>query len=206
MFGRDLALRGEIAAPFPLRDMHEIAWDGVALWVTCSHEDMVAVREGDTWRRWYPLGRPLLPPGDRHHFNSFAIDERRVGVLAHNWGASRLFLFDRSNLSLREEVPLGFDAHNAWREGDAWRACSSREGLVVGSDGFTLTTGGFPRGIARANGARLVGISQLAERGERDFTTGVVQVYSDDWQLRREIPLPGEGLVLDIVPYDGVRA
>ena len=45
-----------------------------------------------------------------------------------------------------------------------------------------------------------IGISQLAERQQRDLTDGQIHIYNDQWQLQHQWTLPGEGLVLDLRP------
>ena len=70
----------------------------------------------------------------------------------------------------------------------------------MGDAGFALSTGGFPRGVTRLGQHTAVGISQLAERQQRDLTDGQVHIYDEHWQLQQQWTLPGEGLVLDIQP------
>lgn len=201
LFGHDLAPRGELEADFALRDMHEIRWHEGRLWVTCSYDNMVAIFDGRTWRRWFPLGEPQDLPRDRNHFNSLHFEPGKVAVLAHNWGASTLNFFDIHSLAPLQSFSLGVQAHNVWEEGGEYFTCSSGEGLIVGHRGFRAVTGGFPRGIARTGGTTCVGISELAERTERDFTTGILRLYGADWQPLRECMLEHEGLVLDIRPH-----
>jgi hypothetical protein len=162
---------------------------------------MVAVLDGTEWRRWFPLGEPVEEPFDRNHFNSFYFDERTVGVLAHNWGPSTLHLYDKAKLEAIRTIPLGVDAHNVWTQEGEFMTCSSREGRIVGDRGFSLETGGFPRGIARDGDMTCVGISTIAERNERDYTSGILKVYDGSWHLREEMVLTGEGLLLDVLPY-----
>ena len=80
----------------------------------------------------------------------------------------------------------------------SWTTCSSAEGLIVGEDGFCVETGGFPRGLAREGNLWCVGISELAERKDRDLTSGVLQLFEPKSGLIKKIALEGEGLVLDL--------
>jgi hypothetical protein len=198
VLGRDLQVRDRLVAPFPLRDMHQIAWHQKMLWVTCSYDNCVATWDGSTWQRWYPLNESPESACDLYHYNSFLFEQRRIWLLAHGWGASELLGFCPRTRALLERVRLGNQAHNIWREGESLHTCSSGEGRILGACGFSVETGGFPRGYARKNGTRYVGISELAEREERDLTEGKVRIYDSDWNPLGVISLPGEGLVLDI--------
>ncbi|SFM64406.1 hypothetical protein SAMN05421721_11736 [Ectothiorhodospira mobilis] len=192
-------------APFPLRDMHEIAMAHGRLWVTCSHDDWVALRDDHgRWRRWRPLPRSRGKEPDVYHLNSLYFEDDRVWVLAHRRGPSLLLAFDvASALAGRttpplERVPLGVQAHNVWRDEGVLHTCSSAEGALVNTRGWRLETGGFPRGVARLQDGWAVGISQIAERGERDLSTGEVRLYDARWREQGRVSLPGEGLVLDV--------
>jgi hypothetical protein len=50
-------------------------------------------------------------------------------------------------------------------------------------------------------GLTAVGISEVAERERRDFTSGTIHFYDSDWNLLDEWPMSGEGLVLDIKSF-----
>lgn len=203
IFDRELKFVGSIAAPFPLRDIHEIKWCQDRLWVTCAFDDMIAIFDGHSWSQWYPLGPPEGEPRDRHHLNSLFFENGKLAVLAHDWGASTIHLFTLPYLQPLESMRLGVEAHNIWRENGEYRTCSSGEGKLVGSECFSVFTGGFPRGITCLNQVQCVGVSERAERVERDLTSGKILVFDRDWQSQDEIALPNEGLVLDLFPYDG---
>lgn len=199
----DAALRfvGELVAPFPLRDMHEILWHGGKLWVTCSHDNMIAIFDARTrrWERWYPLGRPAQPPYNLNHFNSLAMAGGALAIVAHNRGPSELLRFDPDRRTLLSREPLGNQSHNIRTTArGAWLTCSSGEGALVASDGWRLEVGGFPRGLLFGGSENYVGISEIAERRNRDLTTGKLRVFDRDWRPLRTLELPGEGLVLDI--------
>jgi len=205
IFNRRLEQVGRWQAPFALRDMHEIRWHRKHLWVTCSHDNMLAVRLPDgRWQQWYPLGEPAGAVRDLNHFNSLHLRGDTLWVLAHNRGASEILQFDLATRSLRQRVALGQQAHNLWRSGGRWHTCSSAEGAIVDEGGRSVPTGGFPRGVARLPCGWAVGISELAERSRRDFSEGQVAIYDAAWRALRRHPLRGEGLVLDILPHRGV--
>ena len=214
VFDRKLQPLGLLTAPFPLRDLHEIAWHEGKLYASCSHDNMVAIYDGANWEQWFPLdpaprGGSLdngKGPGDINHFNSFFFEDDRIWVLAHNRGPSELLGFSLATRELVERINLGEMAHNIWREDGELLTCSSIDGKIVGQRGFTLETGGFPRGVAFAPGLRCIGVSAMAERKERDFTTGKLALYDDSWTLQKEIVLQDEGLVLDVRPLpDGFK-
>jgi hypothetical protein len=189
-------------APFPLRDIHQILLHQGQLWVTCSFDNAVAIYD-DTrgeWSLWHPLGIPQGEPKDLNHFNTLAIFDQRLCVVAHNKGDSDLLFFQLPDGALVDSIRLGNQAHNVWRRGPAWAMCSSGEGKLVGTDGWTVETGGFPRGIAFLGAEICVGISEIAERAQRDFTTSQLALFNDRWELQQRIQLIDEGLLLEICP------
>jgi len=200
IFNQALQPCGTLRAPFPLRDIHEIAWHKGKLWVTCSFDNMIAIFDGEQWEQWYPLDRGTEDTGDVNHFNSFMFDDDHVWLLAHNRGASELLAFTLKTRLLVHRIAIGNCGHNIWRENGALFTCSSAEGKILGENGFLLETGGFPRGVARDSKTRCVGVSTLAERNARDFTSGKLMIFTSDWELQKEIDLPEEGLILDLVP------
>lgn len=196
VFDRSLRLCERLQAPFPLRDLHEIAWHDGKLWLTSSHDNMIAIWDGQVWERWYPLG--AQDAGDVNHFNSFMFDQGLVWILAHNRGPSELLGFSLETRQLVQTVAMGNCGHNIWREDGELYSCSSAESRLLSDSGFVLDTGGFPRGVAFDASTRCVGVSALTERKSRDFTSGKVMVFERDWSLRHEIDMAGEGLILDL--------
>ena len=194
-FSLDLTVR---PFNFPLRDIHELCWADNLLWVSCSYDNMIAIWDGSVWERWFPLGPSNSEPLDRNHFNSFLVEDDSIWLVAHNNGPSEMFRFDRGSRTLTEKVSLGIQSHNLWREQNALYTCSSGEGAIVSTDGFRLKTGGFPRGVAFSDDFRCVGISELAERSSRDFTTGRIAVYDRSWRHVFDVELHNQGLVLDM--------
>jgi hypothetical protein len=202
-----LRVRDVIEAPFPLRDMHEIAWCDERLWVTCSFDDMIAVYDGAGWERWTPevppcaAHRPVRDvENDRRHFNSFLFAHDEIALLAHNHGPSDVHFFDRRSRSFRRTIELGTQAHNLWQEDEALVTCSSIEGKLVSSDGWELSTGDFPRGVCFTPAHRTVGLSALAERGQRDFASAAIGVHDASWRLLHYVHLVREGMILDLAP------
>lgn len=207
LLDEQLRLREIIEAPFPLRDVHEIAWFDERLWVTCSFDDMIAVYDGAGWERWTPevpscaAGRPVRDvENDRHHFNSFLFAHDEIALLAHNHGPSDVHFFERRSRSFRRTIALGTQAHNLWQEGQALVTCSSIEGKLVGSDGWELWTGDFPRGVCFTPTLRAVGLSALSERGQRDFASAAIAVHDASWKLLHYVHLVREGMILDLAP------
>jgi WD40 repeat protein len=183
---------------FRLRDIHEITWNDDCLWVTCSYDNMIAIWNGSRWEKWYPLGATIREPSDQNHFNSLFFEDNSFWIIAHNNGPSELLQFKRGSRQLRSRISLGNQAHNLWRENGSLYTCSSGESAIVGTDGFRLETGGFPRGVAFGHGMRCIGISELAERRFRDLTTARIAIFDDKWNRLSDIELPNEGLILDI--------
>lgn len=197
VFDRALRQCGSLRAPFPLRDLHEIAWHDGKLWATASYDNMVAIYDGRDWEQWYPLGPQA--DGDVNHFNSLLFEPDRVWVLAHNRGPSELLAFSLAERQLVQRLALGDCGHNIWREDGRLYTCSSAESRLLSEHGFVLDTGGFPRGVAGDARTRCIGVSTLIERKERDFTSGTVLVRERDWRPRHAIALRDEGLVLDLL-------
>lgn len=197
MFDRQLRQCGSLRAPFPLRDLHEIAWHDGKLWATASYDNLIAIYDGSRWEQWYPLGGPGV--GDQNHLNSFMFEDGLVWILAHNRGPSELLAFSLATRELVQRIGLGNCGHNIWRERGRLHTCSSAESRLLSDDGFVLDTGGFPRGIAFDAASRCIGISMLVERKARDFSSCKVLVTDRDWRPRHEIALDDEGLVLDLM-------
>ncbi len=201
VFDRALRLQDELAAPFPLRDMHEILWHAGKLWITCSFDNMVAIYEPATgrWEAWHPLGPTPQAPYDVNHLNSLAVVDGRMCIVAHNFGASELLRFDIETRTLLSREPFGMQSHNIRELDDGTLlTCSSGEGALIGSNGWRVDVGGFTRGILLREEEIYVGISEIAERQDRDLTTGRIAVFDREWRRLRTLELPGEGLLLDI--------
>ncbi len=214
LFDKHFRPHSTIEAPFPLRDIHQIAWFDDRLWVTCSFDDRIAIYDGASWERWIPehtsgdaedrSGGDV--PGDRYHYNSFFIADDEFALLAHNHGPSDLHFFDRRSRSWRRSIALGRQAHNVWRDGDAYATCSSIDGKLVGSNGWETATGGFPRGVCFESVHRAVGISALSERGRRDWTSAAIALYDTSWRPLHYVHLVREGMILDLAPIAAVDA
>jgi len=193
----------------PLRDLHGIALFKGALWATSSFDDVIGIHNLRTraWVWWQPCPLALDAPKDRFHFNTLFCEEETVWVLAHRHGPSWLMAFPvQAALAGKTVAPtktlkLGHQAHNIWRQADGELCtCSSIEGKLVGEHGWQLHTGGFPRGVAKVPGGWVVGVSELKERKERDFSDARLLLYDDAWQQTTEVILPKVGMVLDILP------
>ena len=211
VFDAELRLTEELAAPFALRDMHQLLFHDGSLWVTCSFDNMVAVFDGRAWREWFPLGPPVAEPRDTHHFNSLTGFGDQLCVLAHNLGAltargSELHFFTLPDLQPAGVVALGAQAHNVWLHGSELMTCSSGEGRLVGANGTVVETGGFPRGVCRVGGETYVGLSEFAQRADRDDSRGQLLVFDAQWGRRRVIDLDGQGMVTDLLALSAVEA
>ncbi|MEP7060757.1 MAG: hypothetical protein ABI881_00020 [Betaproteobacteria bacterium] len=214
LFDRHFRLQSTLEAAFPLRDIHQIAWFDDRLWVTCSFDDLIAKYDGAGWEQWIPE-QPSRDGKDRfggdvshdsHHFNSFFIADDEFALLAHNHGPSDLHFYDRRSSSWRRSIVLGRQAHNVWRDDDAYAICSSIEGKLVASNGWELQTGGFPRGVCFGAAHRAIGISPLSERGERDWASAAIALYDACWRSLHYVHLMGEGMILDLAPIAAIDA
>jgi hypothetical protein len=201
VFDSRLNLLDELSAPFPVRDMHQILWDGGRLFVTAPYDDLVAIREEGAWRPWRPLPpcpRRERPSGGRH-YNSLLRQDAELFLLAHNFGPSEVFVFDAATLALQRSFPIGDCAHNLWHEGLDLLTCSSAEGLILSSAGPVAHTGNFPRGIVVAPQDRYVGISMFLERRDaRGSHDSFVAHYDRQWRLAGTFGFRGMGMIHDI--------
>lgn len=206
VFTRDLVPVDVWEAPFPLRDMHQILWWRGRLWISCTFDNLIAMTDGRSWQRWYPAGLPRNEPYDTHHFNSLTAADDRLVVLAHNHGRSELHFFDAETLRLLDRFVLGHQAHNVWRHDGEWLTCNSGKRGIVGSHGFRLRAGRFPRGHASTREEIAIGLSERTERHRRDYARGTVNIYDRRWRLRKRLDLGHCGLVLDIHPWQAGEA
>jgi hypothetical protein len=190
-----------VEAPFALRDLHGIAYIDNSLWATCSFDNQIAIMKNGRWSRWHPAGAPRLNgPADVNHFNTILSENGHIYILAHNIGESEVLEFEPETLVLRKRYKLGHCAHNIWFEGGELRVCSSNEGRIIGLHGFSIDTGGFPRGYAYDATCRLVGITTHCTRSERDASTGALLVLDMAYRETARFELPDQGMVLDILP------
>jgi len=199
VFGSDFSPIGALRAPFPLRDMHQILGAEGKLWVTCTYDNMVAVYDGRSWEEWYPLGVSSSEPRDINHFNSLALVDGELCVLANNHGRSEILRFELPGRSLKGSIQLGDRSHNVWKEGARWMTCSSALGTILGSDGLQVPTGGFPRGVAFVDALAYVGVSDRTERWKRFWSSGAVLVFDGIWNHIRELHVSQEGVIQDLM-------
>jgi hypothetical protein len=207
VFDSNLKISDELAAPFPLRDLHQILCFDEKLWVTCSFDNMLAIYDlaSKEWRRWYPAPDPADRGRDVHHFNTIAIIDNELCLVAHRFGASELFFFSYPKLQLTRVIRMGRMAHNVFPFHGAIGTCSSEEGRILNTRGQSLEVSGFPRGIAITEQGNLIGISALAEREHRAKQDAIVRSYTPDWEFKADYILPGVGMVLDIMPLATAR-
>ena len=214
-----LALTGELRPPhFPLRDVHGAALIAGKLFVACSHDNLIAILDLATgrWEQWYPAADVYARDRDVNHFNTIAVHDNSIVLLAHNNGPSHLLFYDPGTLDLCRVIQLGEQAHDIFRAGGVLAVCSSAEGLLVSTSGWRLRTGEFPRGIDITGDSILVGISPLADRASRHQMSSVLRCFTPAWLHTRDYLLEGVGMILAILsmevdgrlrlePFTGVR-
>jgi len=197
VFGYDMVLRDILTPPFPLRDMHQIAYFDKKLWVTCAFDDMVAIYDGANWQKWYPRDRKD-DSKDYYHFNSIYYNNSDLYILAHNYGPSEVFKFRYSDLELKDVFVIGNKSHNIWESNGYIYTCDSDNGKIVNNNGWEKIVGKFPRGMAVTSQLCIVGLSEEFERSQRGFTTSSILILDQNWNVKSEILLPKEGLILEI--------
>lgn len=200
VLGRGFVEEGRIRAPFPLRDMHEIAWHDGGLLVACSADNMVAQYKDGRWDTWHPLGYSAEVHGrDMNHFNSFLCRNGEIMLLAHNWGKSSIYTYERFSGPITSHMQIGHYAHNVRLHEGEIVVCSSGEGAIVGSGGLVVKTGGWPRGLVIGPCEIAVGISPVAQREDRGQGDAHVAIYDHSWRLKNVVSLVGEGAVCDML-------
>lgn len=209
--GVDGSLLDEMEPPFPLRDMHQMLVHNGRLWVTCSYDNMIATFDGSSWDRWFPVGKPDGEPYDKNHFNSLAAFGDALCVVAHNWSvgsgkSSELLFFHMPDMSLDQRISLGSCSHNVWLHRGELMTCSSAEGCLVGERGLTVSTGGFPRGVAYVGNEICIGVTEFASRPERDLGKGWIRVYDHDWKGLRTLEIHDQGMITDILGISDLDA
>jgi len=207
-FDTDLNELGVLEPPFPLRDVHQIHFGLGRLWVCCTHDDMLATWDGETWDRWHPAGlpdpmdTPEGPTTDLHHFNSVRSDGRTIDVLANKAATGTIHRFRAHDLAPLDRIDLGQGAHNVWREGDDLYTLSSKDGRLLSTAGVDLPFGGFVRGVVcppRETGLdRFVGVSCRAPREIRPTSDATLVRCDPDWNVLDEFPIHREGMIHDV--------
>lgn len=200
-----LAVVDELKPDFALRDLHGIACINDKLWVTCAYDNLVAVYDFQThaWRKWYPASDPMARGRDINHLNTVTPFGDRICVVAHNNGPSHLLFYASPSLELCRAVALGSCAHDAFPVGaDGIGTCSSGEGVLVSNTGWTLRTGGFPRGIAFGQDSVLLGISQLAPSAMRHQAASILRRFTPRWHQIADYDLGRVGMILAILPVN----
>jgi hypothetical protein len=202
---RTLALTGELRPPhFPLRDVHGAALIDGKLFIACSYDNLIAILDlaSGRWAKWYPAADVNARDHDVNHFNTIAVHDDRIVLLAHNNGPSHLLFYDPKSLDLCRVIELGQQAHDIFRASGEFAVCSSAEGLLVSTSGWTFRTGGFPRGVDLTGHSILVGISPLADRASRHEMSSVLRRYTPSWLHACDYLLEGVGMVLVVLSID----
>lgn len=198
IFNSRLKEIGNLHAPFPLRDMHQILFFDEKLWVTCSLDNMVAVYDFHEWKKWYPIADCKDEGKDVYHYNSLFFHGQRLYVLAHNFGPSFILEFSYPDLVLQKRYTLGNQAHNIWLSNSHLFTCDSFNGTVVNEQGVLADLGGFTRGAVGLAGKLFIGSSDIAERADRSKVSSEIFELDDKWNILSKISIQGHGQLLDL--------
>ena len=193
---------GLLIPPFPLRDIHQIQFHQNKLYVTCTFDNKIAIFDGKKWHEFFP---DLNVKEDFNHFNSIFLDDKYLYLTAHNlnrpseiWKFKKPSIIDLMMSTIKQnqifltkldKFSLGLQSHNIWIDDDEFFTCSSAEHSIVSSLGFSYRIGGFTRGLAVTDNYIFVGISELAERKDRMFTTSSIVVLSKHWEFIKRIEI-----------------
>lgn len=221
VFDKLLRKKGELKPPFKIKGgVHQAHFDPIdnCLWWMSSKDNAAIIlkNEKNKWEKWQPIEENLTqwnervgkiakknfdqPDSDIHHLNSVWISNNKIHFVAHNWGPSEVYVFDRITRNLINRIPIGNCIHNVWRENDTLHVCCSKEGKVINQLGETKysVSDGFIRGAAVTRDVRLFGISEKANRRNRAKTTGRMDELSYDWKLKRSWIFDKAGQVLEV--------
>lgn len=208
----------EIRPQFRIKGgVHQAHFDPVSksLWWMSSKDDASIIMQDGKWEKWQPISENLVqwherlgdrakknfdqPDTDIHHLNSVWINDRKIYIVAHNWGPSEVYIYDQEKRELVERISMGKCTHNVWRESEELFVCCSTEGSVVNRSGETMcNVDGFIRGAAVTKEMRIFGISEKANRRNRAKTTGMIEILTIDWQSICRWHFEKAGQVLEI--------
>ena len=200
VFDSRLHLQEELQPEFPMRDVHGMAVIDEQLWITCSYDNLVAIFDLRTkrWSRWYPSPNPDARGTDVNHFNTVAMVDGRLCVVAHNFGQSQLLFYEYPSLQLISSVALGAEAHDVFQIHGQLATCDSAHGVLVSMDGTQIRTGGFPRGVCITENEILVGISMTTQRSQRHLMSGIIRHYNTEWVFQTDYVLEEAGMILAV--------
>jgi len=183
----DLAYKDTLLQGHPaLKDTHQIIVHDGTLWVTsCGNNAVVKLdptkpREWNQMAVWYPTERY---GDDYNHFNSIWFDDHKIYLIAHNKGASQLYVFEEGpDPQLVEITNMGMGAHNVAKSGGEVITFSSGDGYILTHTGrvINLHRNNYPRGVAIGDGFSIIGLSEhCTDRGVRHMERrGAVQLYT----------------------------
>lgn len=199
VFDRALQLKETWEFPLKAGGLHQILELDGRLYCSCSQDDRYLIREDGEWSAWYPSPNPRHHDRDTHHFNSIWIDGDRLFIVAHNKGPSDVWEFTYPQRELVSKHRVAECAHNVWKEDGVLAVCNSGGARIETVEGRVLCeTGGFPRGALIGPDVNVIGISKRARDAVRWKMKGKIQLYTKDWQLRKEIALGRCGQVHEI--------
>jgi len=200
VFDSRLQLQEKLRPEFPMRDVHGMAVIDQQLWITCSYDNLVAIFDLRTkrWSQWYPSPNPEARCTDVNHFNTVALMDGRLCVVAHNFGQSQLFFYEYPSRQLISSVALGYEAHDVFRIHKRLATCDSAHGALVSIDGSQIRTGGFPRGVCITEEEILLGISMTTQRSQRHLMSAILRRYTKDWVFQADYVLEEAGMILAV--------
>jgi len=139
------------------------------------------------------------------HFNSVYISADYIYLLAHNEStksgiASQVYVLDKNNHKLSRIINTNAkNAHNIVFVDDEMVWCNTMSSTVESAKGVLFKTEGYiTRGLSITNDYIFVGGSEIAKRGDRSKTDGMIYVLDKSWKQIASITLYGVGGVLEI--------
>lgn len=181
-------------------DTHQIYWHAGKLYVMNSGNNAVTIvnGNGEFQEIWYP--NPSVQGRDINHFNSIFTWGNLFLLIAHNKGASQLWVFNEHR-DLINKFPVGNGSHNIGRFHEDYIVLDSKHGKIMRpyADAIDLPYNKYPRGLAISIDKVMIGRSEHnTNREERHIERkGAVQVYSEGLVTCDEIEL-NSGQVFEV--------
>jgi hypothetical protein len=199
VFDKNMEYVKTLESPFPLIDMHGILYNDNILYITSSFNNLIAMYDTTTeqWNQWYPLG---VHDRDVYHFNSLYIENNDIYMIAHNFGESELYKFDKIDKSLKSKIKFGVNSHTIWKENESIFCCDSLNNSIISNNRFKLEVEPkkYTRGYLKTKKNRLVGLSELSAKENRSFVSCYINVYDNDWNKEKTLVLENEGQIYEI--------
>ena len=210
-----MAWDGEILDLPEMRNVHDMLYEGQALWITdTGHDRLIHAYWLDSETRHWRF--PLRPePKDSIHANSLWGNPRLLVLESGLGGANAGFPARICDIYGSAVLDIGaLFCHNLYVEDGVLYGCYKkgdtsgvyRMPIAGEPELFPFPGNWFLRGLARGDGFFLFGRSVSVERKKRKAGHSAVLVMDDDLQVMNEIELRNTGQLCSVRLLEGDRA